>query len=61
MERASPPIEYLGADRYRVCNSSGSVCVDCDNPYRAATVAQALAQCSSHSSMVISRPSDQNC
>ena len=61
MERSSQPIEYLGNNRYRVCNPGGGLCVDSDNPYRAATVAQALAQCSSHSSMVISRPSDQNC
>ncbi len=59
MDRPSQPIEYLGRNRYRVCNPGGGICVDCDNPYRAATVAKALAQCSSHSSMVISRPSDQ--
>ena len=45
MERSSPPIEYLGGNRYRVCNPGGGVCIDCDNPYRAATVAEALSRC----------------
>ena len=61
MDRPSLKIEYLGKHCYRVCSPGGGLCVDSDNPYRAATVAKALAQCSSHSSMVISRPSDQNC
>lgn len=61
MEHPNRPIEYLGDGRYRVCNPSGSLCVDSPDPYRAANVAKALGQYSSHSSIVISRPSDQNC